>query len=404
MRLVSKVMAGAFFCTCLFSCSDMMNYFSLIDKYLRDISFDTGESIQVTNLVTDSRDAQLVWNGSGFAVTWLEETMGASEIHSFAHPPGNHNITASNTANYRYYAPCLVKTSGGYALAWSDSRFGNQEIFFALLDEAGRITAGSQRRITNTPGGSAEPSLVWTGGGFGIAWSDRQAVGMYDIYFALLDEQGNKTAGDVRITNMPEMTDYAQAPSLVWTGTRFGLAWQDNHYMNMNIYFALINADGSKNGANTLLSAPVENGEAQSNYYPELVWTGTEFALFFSGGKVLAPKIELSRIDSNGNEIGEEIVISEGSSSSYSPKASFSGEYFGFSWIDNRSGTNELYFACCSSTGQKLTSDLPITDGSAHASCNDIEWTGSGFALVWSDSRTGNADLYYTEQVLETGP
>jgi hypothetical protein len=386
----------------------MMKSFFGIRSYLPQVSFDFGESIQLTSAATDSTDARLVWDDSGFAVSWLEGTGVANDILSYTYPPGNFATIASNMgAPQCFYEPCLVKTADGYAIAWSDNRYaaGEPEILFALLDSDATMAAGSEKRITNAPRPSSQPSLAWTGTGFGIAWSDRRAAGgQYDIYFALLDGQGNKTTGDVQITSMQANNDYAFAPSLVWTGTGFGVAWHDNRVFNDNIYFALINADGSKNGNDRLISLPVDNGWALSHANSELIWTGTEFALFYSGGVIFDSRIKLTRLDSNGNKIGEEIVISEDSGPSSTPKASFSGEYFGISWIDYRSGNPETYFTCCDSTGQKIGSDLRITDGAAKAYYCDIEWTGSGFAVIWSDYRSGNWDLYFSQQVLELGP
>ncbi len=407
MKRIMKAVVGTSIFVFLLSCSDMMKSFFDLMSYLPQVSFDFGESVQLTNAASDSTDAQLVWDDSGFAVSWLEDIPGTSQIRSYSYPPGSFVTTAANIApTHRFYNPCLVKTANGFAIAWGDNRFvaGEPEIFFAMLDSGGTMAAGSEKRITDAPRPSDEPSLAWTGNGFGIAWSDRRAGGQYDIYFALLDGQGNKTTGDVQITSMPDATDYAFAPSLVWTGTGFGVAWHDNRYLNDNIYFALINADGSKNGNDRLISLPSDNGQALDHKNSELIWTGTEFALFYSGGVIFNSRIKLTRMDSNGNKMGEELVISEDIGPSSTPKASFSGEYFGISWIDNRSGNAETYFACCDSAGQKIGSDVRITDGAARAYYCDIEWTGSGFAVIWSDYRSGNWDLYFSQQVLEFGP
>lgn len=95
-------------------------------------------------------------------------------------------------------------------------------------------------RITNNTASSVYPSLVWTGTEYGVTWEDTRD-GNYEIYFARINSAGVKQGGDIRITNY---AGASQSPVLVWTGAEYGLAWDDSR--TGDIYFAIFNSGGTK--------------------------------------------------------------------------------------------------------------------------------------------------------------
>jgi hypothetical protein len=55
----------------------------------------------------------------------------------------------------------------------------------------------------------------------------------------------------------------------------------------------------------------------------------------------------------------------------------------------------ETYFSRISGDGTEIIDDLRVTTAYARADRTAIEWTGSEFALVWADNRTGNFEVYF---------
>jgi hypothetical protein len=106
-----------------------------------------------------------------------------------------------------------------------------------------------ERRITFAPGESTDPSLAWSGSGWGIAWRDTR-TGDPSVYFARLDAEGVKQGGDVLITP----SGGARAPALVWTGGEFALVWEDDRSGNSEIYFARLDSSGNKIGGDVRLT------------------------------------------------------------------------------------------------------------------------------------------------------
>ena len=174
-----------------------------------------------------------MWTGSGYGVAWHDWRDGTEEIY-FARLTsegvkvgGDVRVTADG------FVPSLVWTGSGYGVAWQDDRDGNWEIYFARLTSEG-VKVGGDVRVTIDASYSRKASLVWTGSGYGVAWWDDRD-GNNEIYFARLSSEGVKVGGDVRVT-----TDafISREPSLVWTGSGYGVAWGDDRDGNGELYFA----------------------------------------------------------------------------------------------------------------------------------------------------------------------
>jgi hypothetical protein len=94
------------------------------------------------------------------------------------------------------------------------------------------VEVGDDVRVTTNASESSWPSLVWTGSGYGVAWDDQRDG--HSAYFARLTPEGVKVGGDMRVTTAASSSAY---PSLVWTGSGYGVAWYDDRDGNPEIYF-----------------------------------------------------------------------------------------------------------------------------------------------------------------------
>ncbi|MBN1798844.1 MAG: hypothetical protein JW822_09715 [Spirochaetales bacterium] len=152
------------------------------------------------------------------------------------------DVRITNAIGDSMYAS-LVWTGTEYGVAWSDNRDGNSEIYFTRINSSG-IKQGADIRITNALDISMDTSLVCTGTEYGVAW-EYLRDGNFEIYFARINSSGVKQGADIRITND---TSASGTPSLVYAGSEYGLAWNDNRdgIGNYEIYFARLYPDGTK--------------------------------------------------------------------------------------------------------------------------------------------------------------
>ncbi len=103
-------------------------------------------------------------------------------------------------------------------------------------------------KLTGLNSGSYQPSLIWTGKEYGIAWQDNQdgADQYAEIHFARIDAGGLITGSEVSISTDDGYN--SRVPSLAWSGTAYGVAWLD--YRNPGglgeLYYAQFDSTGTK--------------------------------------------------------------------------------------------------------------------------------------------------------------
>jgi hypothetical protein len=340
----------------------------------------SGGAVRVTQASGSSSLPDLAWTGTEYGLAWLDTRGGVGEIYFTRIDAAGNEIdddVSVVTGALDVGKPSLAWSGSGYGIAWRETLDANGEIVFAPLDRYGRLT-GPQARITTDPGASDDPSLVWNGSGYAVAWrEDRKGTG--EIYFARLDESGNKLAAELRVS---EGGDDSSDPVLVWTGSEYGIAWRDYRDGNGEIYFARIDATGVKLGNDVRVTA-----EAADSAAPDLTWTGTHYGLGWSDARDGNQGIYFAALDLDGGVIGVEARVTTEASIATTPAIVWTGVDFGLAWRDARDGNPEIYLArvdCCDDR-----------DGDGETECddpNDADPSTYGGAPELCDGRDNDGD------------
>ena len=304
-----------------------------------------GSDLRVTFAASDSWYPFLAWTGSEFGVSWMDNRYGYSEIY-FARVSSSgaklgSDLRVTSAASYSGY-PSLAWTGSEFGVSWMDDRDGNPEIYFGRISSTG-TKIGADVRITNDANiwltYYGWNSLAWTGSEFGVSWMDYRDNFDGEIYFARISSSGAKIGADVRITNATGGREY---PSLVWTGSEYGVSWEDNRDGNFEIYFARISGSGTKIGADVRIT-----NDANYSGILSLVWTGSEFGVSWMDDRDGNDEIEIyfARISASGTKIGADVRITNDANDSYFPSLAWAGSEYGVCWMDHRDGNWEIYFA-----------------------------------------------------------
>jgi hypothetical protein len=346
--------------------------------------------VRITSRTGTSTVPSVVWTGTEYAVAWADDRgVGNWDIY-FARLAGDGEMVGTEvrvtTDAGASTFPSLVWTGTGFGVAWQDSRDGNDNIYFARLDEEG-AKIGTDQRILATPGGSAVPSLVWTGSVFGVAWQE-YIDGNWEIYFARLNVVGVRIGSEMRITASPRDSDN---PSLVWTGEVYGVAWQDYRDSNWEIYFSRINAEGFE------MSTDVRVTDASlESVFPTLVWNGREYGLAWQDSRVGNQEIYFTRLTSVGVKLGSDVRVTAAAGGSASPSLAWTGSEYGVVWQDYRDSNWEIYFTRLTATGEEVGTDVRITAALQASNSPSLVWTSDGYGVAWVDNRDGNDEIYFS--------
>lgn len=242
-------------------------------------------------------------------------------------------------------------------------------------------------RITESPGHSWSPSLVFVGSEdteYAVAWQDNRS-GTNSIYFAKIDASGNKIGRDVPVLDSRE----GFFPHLIWTGAEYGMSYF-KLTPNPTTCFQRLDINGDRVGNEIILAT----NSAGSFHYSSLVWTGTEYGVAFSRGNADENNdLCLTRLDSLGNMIGETIIVSP--TYGYNPSLVWTGNGYAVTWY----GQQNIYFSKIDidSEGVVNVGDNIVIESSDNIiGFPFLVWTGTEYGLVWSSSLSGGPRIYIT--------
>jgi len=304
---------------------------------------------RVTNVIYFSLVPSLVWTGSEYGMAWHDQRSAdfnwTPEIYFKRFSgPGDELLydTRVTNADRDSTSPSLVHTGSEYAVAWSDSRAGADrfDIYFIRLDDDGSPLS-AEVMVTDPTGAARSPSLVFTGSGYGLAWRDN-AEGNYEIYFARLDINGNRMGECLRLTNT---TEDSMSPSLSFNDVDLGLAWYDRDESGTGVFFARLSLDGVMETGPTRISDAFEAPDDPDRL--DLKWSGEQSA-------------------------------------------------YGLVWHDDRDGNLEIYFTLVDAGGARLNPDLRLSDAMNDSAEPTLAWGASQAAAAWRDERHGtdNPEIY----------
>lgn len=232
------------------------------------------------------------------------------------------------------------------------------------------------------PGWALDQSLVWTGADYGVVWAGSQSGNTPDraVYFTHFDAEGNQIIGHVRVSSASER---AENPALAWTGAEYGVLWTDwrNGTGNADLYFRHLSASGTPLGIDVrVTTAPFSQGASS------LVWNGSAYAAAWTdwrfGGST--PEVYFVRLDRSGNRIGSEVRVTNDPAFSGGQSLIWTGHDYGVVWIDARTGQPEVYFTRLDATGTKIATDMQVTDTPHFVEYVAVTWNGAGYGIIWT--------------------
>ena len=343
--------------------------------------------VRVSDDDSNALYSAVAWSGSEYGVAWLDGREGGRAIYFNRVTPGGivggEDVYVSDSTDMSFF-PSLAWSGSEYGVAWNDDRDGNDQIYFSRLSPTG-VKMGSELQVTTVPELSKYQNMVWSGSEYGLAWQDDREESP-EIFFARISAAGTKLGTDVRITDTATDSWY---PSLAWTETEYGIAWLDDNEGVRRVYFSRISASGTKLGGDNLIA-----DASQHTYYPCLAWSGSEFGLAWNDYRSESHGVYFTRISSAGAKLGGDIFIGAGSAYSYFPSLEWGGGEYGYAWGYGADFT-DIHFTRLSPTGTKLDEDMVVASRDFMTFFPMLAWNDEGFGVTWSDSSDMNWETFF---------
>ena len=233
--------------------------------------------------------------------------------------------------------------------------------------------------------------IVWTGSEYGISWQNlKEKDSTFNIFFSRLDAQGNKIGDETQIAN--------RHPSSVWTDDTF-LSWnksQEEYALFWSEDRSIVFARVEKNGH--IISNNIS--AIQSEYetvFPRAVWNDLNLVYGVSWIDLHGndPLLKFARVDSFGHETGIGTTIDIGIGSP--PAMTWNGSEYGINWpiIESRTANNdvgEMKFSRIHDAGDR-SATVNIFRGSSWLFNPTLAWLGNEYGVAWDDQANDAIDF-----------
>jgi hypothetical protein len=313
--------------------------------------------------------------------------------------PGGTDVRVTTSPSVNSIRPSAAWRAGTrqYGVVYEEETTAGSggEIYFTLLDDAGGDDLATDAHVSVTASGVTHehPALAWNDAQWAVVWS-RNESGSSDLHFRWLSGDGVTLGGDVQATSAIGVSN---EPYLTWTGTEYGVVWNDARDGNREIYFARLTTSGSKPAMFTDQRLTATSACVSSR--PSVAWTGTEFGTAWyevcpsapaDPGDVYFTRITAAGVEVPGSERG--VVVHSGASSW--PRLVWNGTGYGMVWLDDRDGGSfdQLYFARLNTDGVVIGAAVPLTTPTETSGVQgpaSLAWdsTRREYLVAWSDQR-----------------
>jgi hypothetical protein len=339
-----------------------------------------GDRVRISDEDTESSlDPSLAWNGSGYGVAWQGAKNGRRDIYFTRLDSEGERIgddeAITDGRGTGFSLPSLVWTGSGYGVAWGCSLIGARSVpYFAGLSPDG-MTIGDPTQVGG--GGFRSISLVWTGSEYGVAFDLTDD----EVYFTRLTEDGAPVGDTVRLTSSPGWSWY---PSLVWNGRGYGVAWEDNRDGRWQVFFARLDLEGEKIGDDAVVAF-----ESLETRMPSLVWTGSGYGMAVIGAGDWIPQVIFARLTAEGEMMGAEVQVTEVGDDCAWPDLVWTGSEYGLVWEQDHIGYPDIYFTRLDEGGEVLDCAVRVTLDPRASTKASLVWTGREYGVAWTESSLG---------------
>ncbi|EYF00585.1 hypothetical protein [Chondromyces apiculatus] len=263
--------------------------------------------------------------------------------------------------------PSLVWAGDRYALAWTDRANAEGNIHLALVGSDGAVQKHIE--ITTGPEDSSHPTVTAAGDGLLVLWQDTEGTG--SIVRAQRVGMDGTLMGNV--LNLGQSTAAESWPVSATTGSGAAIAWMDQTSSRLTF----TDATGSVSSAVTLPGAR----------FPGLTTDGAQIGIGWSEGS----KVGFGRPDTNGvmTPVHHDGVTAAATRVALGDDASY------LIWEDSRggSGSEQIYAARIASDGA-LGEEVIVPSIGGSANWPSAVWTGSHLAVTYYQFRDGPSSVF----------
>jgi len=376
------------------------------------------DGIAVSTSANDQLDPDVAFDGTNYLVVWADKRGLTWDIYgSRVKTDGTvmdvgffaKTIAVEQTADQ--FSPVVSAGAGKFFVAWEDRRNGDSfDIYCTTMTSAGVIESFFGVAVSTADGDQYLPAVSFNGVNFFLTWTDERG-GEEDIYGARVSPSRTVLdAGGIPICESPGWQSWSANCAYDTSGTGadgFFVAWADHRTSTTDIYGARMSAAGAVVDSGGFAVA----GLALGQYFPEVSFDGTNLMTMWADDRANSGwNVFARRFDQNASAVdGSAKVILSSVNDQGSPVVASDGAEYLVVWVDDRSGSGDIYAALLDTLGVLQGPPFAVCANAAEQSQPTVAFGGGNYLVVWTDKRNLDSDIYAarvsaTGQLLDAEP
>ncbi|MBI5532365.1 MAG: putative metal-binding motif-containing protein [Deltaproteobacteria bacterium] len=271
-------------------------------------------------------------------------------------------------------------TKTGYMAGYWGTLAGKTHSFAQALSVTGE-KIGPAIQVTLVNADASGGALVWTGDRYGIAWNDRRN-GDYEIYFNQIGPDGTKLYPDLRITAADGFSLY---PQVAFNGLYFLIVWEDDREGAFGVYAQRVDLAGNLVGDNLRLTKIYGNFEAPviavGTHGVAVAWNQTTFND--------EHKIQFQLFTPELEPAGQVLDLTKTLSGTF-PYLVWNKQSYVTAWFEPDESPYGVYGSVIDESGAVTTAAKKITQSPKRSRYPSLLPLGDRVMMMYSDNRDNN--------------
>ena len=242
--------------------------------------------------------------------------------------------------------------------------------------------------LTSSQGKSWNPVITWADTQWGVAWVEF-THNTNDLFFSTF--QPEETL-QLELNAVPlTVSGTANQPDILWSGTAFILTWKEFRNNTHNIYYAMFTQPGD------ISPVPLISRSDSNATEPALVLAGDKLAFAWVDDRDGSEEIYFTTTNFAGTKLLAEtrITFTDGNSFKSHPRLAWCGTHYAVVWQQSAGEITTVFFALINTQGNVMTSKQISSVGN-NAGLPVLAWNGSSFGLAWEENIAGNREVLFT--------
>ncbi|WP_242342219.1 InlB B-repeat-containing protein [Anaeromyxobacter terrae] len=295
-------------------------------------------------------------------------------------------------------APAAGFDGTNHLVVWSDARGGTgQDLYGAQVSKAGVVLGSSPIVISAAPGDQVSAAVAFDGTNYLVVWQDSRGSTGRDIYGARVTPDGTVLdPGGIPISTALE---HQVEPAVAFDGTSYLVVWEDRRSGFADVRGARVSPNGTVLAADLLIS-----GATGHQTQPAVACATGGCLVAWRDGRAGGPDVYGARVAGTSVLEPAGLPISRAGSSQGRPAIASDGTGYLVVWNDTRSGTSDVYGTRVTAAGAILdASGLAIATAADAQQSPDAQFEGAYYVVAWHDRRSGVAFDLYAARVTGAG-